>query len=41
MFSCEIWKAFKNTCTEEHLRTTTSEFVGDTTLEVFCEKRCS
>ena len=32
MFSCEIWKVFKNTYFEEHLRTTASEFIGDTTL---------
>ena len=29
MFSCEIWEVFKNTYFKEHLRTTTSEFIGD------------
>ena len=32
MFSFEILKVFKNTYFEEHLRTTDSEFMGDTTL---------
>ena len=32
VFSCEICEIFKNTYFEEHLRTTASEFIGDTTL---------
>ena len=32
MFSCEIGKSFKNTYFEEHLGTTASEFIEDTTL---------
>ena len=32
MFSCEICKSFKNTCFEEHLGTTASKFIQDTTL---------
>ena len=32
MFSCEIYEIFKNTYFEEHLRTTASEFIGDSTL---------
>ena len=32
MFSCEISEIFKNTYFEEHLGTTASEFIGDTTL---------
>ena len=32
VFSCEICKISKNTYFEEHLRTTASEFIGDTTL---------
>ena len=30
MFSCEICEVFKNTYFEEYLRTTASEFIGDT-----------
>ena len=32
LFSCEICEIFKNTYFEEYLRTTTSEFIGNTTL---------
>ena len=32
VFSCEICEIFKNTYFEEYLRTTASEFIGDTTL---------
>ena len=32
VFSCEICEVVKNTCFEEHLRRTASEFIGDTTL---------
>ena len=32
VFSCEICEVFKNTYFEEYLRTTASEFIGDTTL---------
>ena len=32
MLSCEIYEIFKNTYFEEHLRTTISELIGDTTL---------
>ena len=32
MFSGEIYEIFENTYFEEHLRTTASEFIGDTTL---------
>ena len=31
-FSCEICKVFKNSYFEKHLRTTASEFIGDTAL---------
>ena len=32
VLSCKICEIFKNTCFEEHLRTTASEFIGDTRL---------
>ena len=32
VLSSEICKVFNNTYLEEHLQTTTSEFIGDTTL---------
>ena len=32
VLSCEIYEIFKNTYFEEYLRTTASEFIGDTTL---------
>ena len=32
MFSCEVCEIFKNAYFEEHLRTTASEFIGDTSL---------
>ena len=32
MLSSKIWETFKNTFLQEHLRTTASEFIGDTTL---------
>ena len=32
VFSCEIYEIYKYTYFEEYLRTTASEFIGDTTL---------
>ena len=32
MLSSKIWEIFKNTFLQEHLRTTASEFIGDTML---------